>query len=243
MLKEKRLPTNINVLITGHTAGLGFAIASHYLDDNARVFGLSRSFSKKKHPKLSEVKLDLSCHSDINPALESFKLSEKQLDLVFLNAGELGEIKPLSESNLDDLQKTMDINVWSNKYILDWLIQKCQKPKQIILISSGASVNANYGWGAYSISKACLNTMAKLYSHEFPNSHISAVAPGLVDTKMQKSLREKNSTKFPSLKKMHSAYEKNQLQSSQSTAKILIGKLDEIFQLNSGSYVDLRNFP
>ena len=50
----------MNILITGHTSGLGLAIAEYYLDNNATVFGLSRSFSESKHPRLSERKVDLS---------------------------------------------------------------------------------------------------------------------------------------------------------------------------------------
>ena len=176
----------MNILITGHTSGLGLAIAEYYLDNNATVFGLSRSFSESKHPRLSERKVDLSSSEGVAPALASLGLEGQNINLAILNAAELGEIKPLSETKLHSLQKTMDLNVWSNKFILDWLIGKNKHPEQIIMISSGAALNAHFGWSAYSISKACLNTIAKLYAYEFPDSHISAVAPGLIDTRMQK---------------------------------------------------------
>ncbi|MEC9247498.1 MAG: SDR family NAD(P)-dependent oxidoreductase [Pseudomonadota bacterium] len=242
MLKNKNQSTNLNVFITGHTSGLGLAIAKHYLDHNATVFGLSRNFSERKHPRLHEEKLDLSDNQDIEPALEALKLKNKSLEVLFLNAAELGPISPLKKLKLDVLKKTMDTNVWSNKMILDWFLKFNHVPKQIVLISSGASKNANYGWGAYAISKSCLNMIAKLYAHEFPDSHISAVAPGLIDTKMQALIRKNDGAEFPSLKKMFKAYEDNLLPTPEKVATTLIKRLKEISQLDSGSYIDLRHY-
>ena len=225
MLKNENQSTNLNVFITGHTSGLGLAIANHYLDHNATVFGLSRNFSENRHPQLREEKVDLSDHQDIEPALETLKLKNKPLEVLFLNAAELGPISPLNKLKLDVLKKTMDTNVWSNKLILDWFLKLNLVPKQIVLISSGASINANYGWGAYAISKSCLNMIAKLYAHEFPDSHISAVAPGLIDTKMQGLIRKNDQAEFPSLKRMFRAYEDNLLSTPEKTATMLIKRL------------------
>ena len=113
------MPKTVNILITGHTSGLGLSIAKYYLNNNATVFGLSRSFSELKHPRLSERKIDLSCHQEIAPTLDSLGIERKNINLVILNAAELGEISPLSETTLHNLQKTLDLNVWSNKFILD----------------------------------------------------------------------------------------------------------------------------
>lgn len=235
------MPKTMNILITGHTSGLGLAIAKYYLNNNATVFGLSRSFSELKHPSLSERKIDLSCHQEITPTLDSLGIERKNINLVILNAAELGEISPLSETTLHNLQKTLDLNVWSNKFILDWLVQKNKNPEQIVLISSGASQNAHFGWSAYSISKACINTIAKLYAYEFPASHLSAVAPGLIDTRMQQTLRQEDSARFPSLERLHEAYEKDNLPSPFETAQNLIKKLPLIKTFPSGEYIDLRD--
>ena len=42
-------------------------------------------------------------------------------DLVILNAGKLGQIRDMKETSLEDLRETMEINVWSNKWLLDCL--------------------------------------------------------------------------------------------------------------------------
>ena len=75
----------MNILITGHTSGLGLAIAEYYLDNNATVFGLSRSFSESKHPKLSERKVDLSFPDGIAPALDCLGLERQNINLSLIH--------------------------------------------------------------------------------------------------------------------------------------------------------------
>ncbi len=67
---------------------------------------------------------------------------------------------------------------------MDWLLEWGRPVRQVIMVSSGATVLGNKGWGAYALSKAGLNMLARLYDHEFPDTHISALAPGLIDTAM-----------------------------------------------------------
>lgn len=64
----------------------------------------------------------------------------------------------------------MDINVWANKLIIDDLAARHVAPRRIVLISSGAGVVGNHGWGAYALSKAALNMLAQLYAHELPST-------------------------------------------------------------------------
>ena len=56
---------------------------------------------------------------------------------------------------------------------------------QVIAISSGASQSGSRGWNGYSLSKAALNMLVKLYAGERPETHFTSLAPGLIDTAMQ----------------------------------------------------------
>lgn len=79
----------------------------------------------------------------------------------------------------------------------------------IILTSSGASVHAYSTWGAYGASKAALNSLCRTIAVEEPDVTALSVAPGVVDTDMQKEVRdvhsslmdEKDAQKFLSLLK------------------------------------------
>lgn len=80
---------------------------------------------------------------------------------------------------------------------------------RIILTSSGASLNAYQGWGAYGAGKAVLNHLALTLAVEEPDITTISVRPGVVDTEMQREIREKHketmsakdAEKFAGLKK------------------------------------------
>lgn len=58
------------------------------------------------------------------------------------------------------------------------------------MLSSGAASRAYTAWGAYGASKAVLNHLVKTLAAEEPNVTSVAIRPGVVDTDMQRELRE-----------------------------------------------------
>lgn len=61
---------------------------------------------------------------------------------------------------------------------------------RIIFTSSGAASKGCSGWGAYGASKAALNHLAMTLSAEEPNITCISIRPGVVDTQMQRELRD-----------------------------------------------------
>src|SRR5690606_11341690 len=99
-----------------------------------------------------------------------------------LNAGVLGDIDLLQNTGLEAIKQVFEINVWVNKVLIEELFKSGFGVRQVIAISSGASVNGSLGWGAYSLSKSTLNMLIQLYSFEYSETHFSAIAPGLIQT-------------------------------------------------------------
>lgn len=64
----------------------------------------------------------------------------------------------------------------------------------MVFTSSGVSTGAYSTWGAYGASKAAINHFARQLAVEEPNITSIAVRPGVVDTDMQRQLREVHST-------------------------------------------------
>ena len=125
--------------------------------------------------------------------------------------------------------------------IIDWLIKNRIAVNQLILISSGASINGNRGWGAYSISKASINMMAKLYAHEMPDTHITAYAPGLVHTQMQDYLcQQVDVNKFPSIQNLVNAYHTPDMPDIDNAAQQIAQSFSACTAYDSGSFVDIR---
>jgi NAD(P)-dependent dehydrogenase (short-subunit alcohol dehydrogenase family) len=61
---------------------------------------------------------------------------------------------------------------------------------RIILTSSGGAITGYSTWGAYGSSKAAMNHLALTLKAEEPDITTIAIRPGVVDTEMQRELRE-----------------------------------------------------
>ena len=229
----------MNILITGHTHGLGAALCDHYLAAGATVYGLARS-RRPAQPRLAQVTVDFAEPTRVPAALDALLAPTLPLQCVYLNAGVLGPIAALRDTPLATLTTVMDINVWANKLVLDWLLGCTPAPRQVVLLSSGASQSGHYGWGAYALSKATLNMLTRLYAHEFPHTHLCALAPGLVATAMQTTLAQADAAVFPSLTRLQTAHGTPAMASPAATASRIIDSLPFLRTQSSGAYVDLR---
>lgn len=65
---------------------------------------------------------------------------------------------------------------------------------KIIFTSSGAAVTAYRGWALYGATKAAMNHLALSLGEEEPEVTTISIRPGMVDTEMQRELREDHAT-------------------------------------------------
>ncbi|KAG8793403.1 hypothetical protein FRC16_010965 [Serendipita sp. 398] len=141
----------------------------------------------------------------VTSAIEQFG----HLDGVILNAGVLypmGTVASIpvdatasdggsSSSKLsptDTWKSLFDVNFFSLIYTVQEALPALRgspRKGRIIMVSSGASVKGQYGWGPYAASKAAVNSLVKTLATEEPNIATIAIRPGVVDTDMQTLLR------------------------------------------------------
>jgi NAD(P)-dependent dehydrogenase (short-subunit alcohol dehydrogenase family) len=67
---------------------------------------------------------------------------------------------------------------------------------RVINITSGAAVSIIGGWGAYSTAKAALNQLTRILASEEPDVTNIALLPGIVDTEMQATIRQKGKNRM-----------------------------------------------
>ena len=226
-----------NILITGVSSGLGEALAKTYLEKGDNVYAIGKTIPKKldHYPHFFFFLYFLIVRCLLRSTLEEF-LAHRSFDIVILNAGLLGEIKPLSQTELHDIKNVMEVNVWANKELIDTLNAHAQV-KQIVGISSGAAVNGSKGWGAYSLSKSGLNMLLNVYAKELPDIHFTALAPGIIRTPMvEHIINEVNDELFPSAKKLKESH----IQTPQEAADHLIAIFPQLLAYESGSFLDVR---
>jgi NAD(P)-dependent dehydrogenase (short-subunit alcohol dehydrogenase family) len=226
-----------NILITGVSSGLGEALAREYLEKGDTIYAIGKTLPHQldRNPHFFFFPYDLSETFLIQSTLKEF-LQNRSFDIVILNAGILGDIQPLCQTDLADVKNVMEINVWANKELIDTLHAYAQV-KQVIGISSGAAVNGSKGWGAYSLSKAGLNMLLKVYAKEIPEIHFAALAPGVIHTPMVRHIIENvNDEIYPSAKRL----KEGDIRSPQKAAKLLVDTFPKLLKYESGSFLDIR---
>ncbi|MFP4353149.1 MAG: SDR family NAD(P)-dependent oxidoreductase [Puniceicoccaceae bacterium] len=233
------------VFITGVSSGLGRGLAEAYLDRGADVSGCSRRVPEDLVARgLRHRSVDLSLGEAPEAAgpLRELVGRAEAWEAVFLNAGRLGEIRDMADTPLADLRETMEVNVWANKWILDLFFSKGVPVRQVVAISSGASQSGSRGWNGYSVSKAALNMLIKLYAAERPETCFTALAPGLVESSMQDYLTSLPADdRFEPLEILKAARGTDRMPDGRTCAERIIEALPRLAEQESGAYADLRN--
>ena len=230
------------ILITGVSSGLGEGLALAYLEKGAEVFGCSR-----RRPDtlidagLNFCSLDLSDQTVSQPLLRDWIEPVSGFNLIVLNAGVLGLIKDMQACSMEELKATMEINLWANKWFLDTCLERERSVAQVVGISSGASLSGSRGWNGYSLSKAALNMLIKLYASECPSTHFTALAPGLVDTGMQDYLTGLPADeRYAPIEILKAAKGTEAMPDGYNCAQKLISIFPQLREKESGSYADIR---
>ena len=226
-----------NIFITGVNTGLGNALAVAYLSKGYKVYAVGREVPSilDKNPNFFFFTYDLSETYMLKESLKDF-IQKRTFEIAILNAGVLGDIKPLNQTNLMQIKEVMEVNVWANKEIIDALSEYAFV-HQVVGISSGASINGSKGWGAYSLSKSSLNMLFNIYAKELPDIHFIALAPGVIDTDMVRHIIHTiDERKYPSVTRL----KEGKIQSPKEAAHLLIETFPKLYEYESGSYLDVR---
>ena len=231
-----------SILVTGVSSGLGRGLAEVYLEKGYKVYGCSRRAPEELIERgLIHESVDLGSAEQGAEKFRKLIRGVQAWELVYLNAGKLGEIRDMKDAPLDDLRETMEINVWANKWILDLLFEEASEVKQVIGISSGASKSGSRGWNGYSLSKAALNMLMKLYAGERPDTHFTALAPGLVDSGMQDYLTNLPADdRFQPLEILKAAKGTEKMPDGKTCAGMIVDLLPKIRAGESGEFADIR---
>ncbi len=233
-----------SILITGTSSGIGAALAREWLERGRRVLGLSRREpgAWAASERFRFVTHDLADHAGTGQALKQLMAPGEELAVAVLNAGVLGPFGDLVETPLEQIRDVFEVNALANKTLMDALFTHGPRPAQVVTISSGAAVNGHRGWGAYSLSKAALNMLTKLYAAEFPQTHFTALAPGLVDTAMQDVLCSLPADeRYPSLAALRSRRGTVDMPEPDAVAARLADVIESLpRRVPSGSFADVR---
>jgi NAD(P)-dependent dehydrogenase (short-subunit alcohol dehydrogenase family) len=190
---SKRLSGKI-ALVTGGISGIGAAIVSRFLDEGAIVHILDKnipdSFESKTNERLTAFSGDVTSNKDVKSFISDVIATSNQIDIVINNAGIIRD-NVIWKMDDKDFDEVISVNLKG-----PWLI--CREVSPILRAqNSGRIVNisslswlGNAGQSNYSASKGGLVSMTRVLALELGKNNITvnAVAPGLIDTPMTRSL-------------------------------------------------------
>jgi benzil reductase ((S)-benzoin forming) len=238
------------LIITGASKGLGKAIAKLYLQKNYQVISLSRSQSEDLKG-IEQIPCDLSKIDEAelifkNILKEVINSNPESITLIN-NAGSLGEIHTLEEISIESIKDTVTINYTAPLLLSSIFIKETEGlaiSKKIRTISSGAANGAYHGWSVYCSTKSAVDSFTKVIGVEQVTAdnpiHSISIYPGVIDTGMQKQIRNSSEKAFSNVERFKAMKENNELASPESVAE-LIYKIDNDLSIGNGEIVDVRN--
>lgn len=195
---------NKNVLVTGGTRGIGEAISRefakkgynliiNYVNSNEKAQNLKQELEKEYSIKVLPIQADISNEIAIKNMVDTAIKEFGKIDVLVNNAGIVID-REFEDRTVEDWKKTLDINLIA-PFVLTKLVGKemmKQKSGAIINISSTNGLNTYYPTSVdYDASKSGLISLTYDSAVQFaPYVRVNCVAPGWVNTEMNKELPE-----------------------------------------------------
>ncbi len=209
---------SLQVVLTGHSRGLGGALARCLLAQGAAVLGIARrvqpGLAAAHGPRLVEVPLDLADPTAVQAWLATGALSNwlagASRAVLVNSAGTVQPMRPIGglgmggggtgRTRVDEPARAVALNLTTPLMLTDAFVAATADcaDRRVAHVSSGAARNPYAGWSTYCATKAALDMHARAAQLDaVPRLRVASVAPGVIDTDMQADIRRTVPTDFP----------------------------------------------
>ncbi len=194
---------NAGVVVTGASRGLGLELSRALARNGAKVVMVARG--PRELESAVRVVRDDAATSGLGGEAHglAFDVGEKEaihriagaaaalvspIDLVVHAASTLGPVPMplLLDTECEDLQRVLEVNLVGPFRLTKALAgpMVLRERGLVLFVSSDAAVSGYPGWGAYGVSKAAQDHLARSFAAELDPVRFFAVDPGEMDTKM-----------------------------------------------------------
>lgn len=190
------------VLVTGSSRGIGKAIVTdfaqngydvviNYIKEDNQAKKLKKKLEKDYNIKALTIKADVSNENEVQKMIDTIINEFGRIDVLVNNAG-IAIDKEFEDRTVEDWKNTLDVNLIApfivSKYVGNEMLKN--KSGKIINISSTNGIDAFFPTSIdYDASKAGLINLTHNLAIQFaPYINVNCVAPGWVNTDMNKNL-------------------------------------------------------
>lgn len=194
-------------IVTGASKGIGESIARFFADAGAKVVISSRKQTdldalademRQTGADVTAIAAHVGDSEQLKNLVDQTIATYGGIDILVNNAAANPHYGPTLEFPESAFEKIMQINVKSPMELTK-LVHPSMKNRgggSIINISSIAGLTPDPGLGMYSVTKAALNMLTKVYAKELGHDgiRVNAICPGLIKTKFSQALWEDEKT-------------------------------------------------
>lgn len=207
------------LFITGSSRGIGRSVTQYALDRGWSVHGFSRK-GGPEHENYQHQSVDLGAPGEAEDIY--FDADERtEAVVLFNNAAALGPVKHLHQMDAKVFDSVVRLNLTAPLVLSSNFIQTFAGrniPRLIVNVGTGASTNPYDGWALYCATKAGLDMLTRVLDKELallPKQEeafsIRTIAPGVVATNMQETIREADQGGFSNKQKFIRLHEEGEL--------------------------------
>src|SRR5947199_4446239 len=183
-----------SVLITGASKGLGAALAGELAGAGARVVMVARHADEleKAAARIGAYALpaDIGDKHAVHAIAGAAAALVGPIDILIHNASTLGPtpLRLLLDTECEDFEQVLQTNL-IGPFRLTKIVAGAMALRGsglVVHVSSDAAIGAYPRWGAYSVSKAALDHLGRMWAAELSSEGVRffSVDPGEMDTQM-----------------------------------------------------------
>jgi NAD(P)-dependent dehydrogenase (short-subunit alcohol dehydrogenase family) len=181
-MRDPQTPRRIAIL--GGAGGIGRALVSQLTAHGDEVIVLDLAASLERHVLDAKgIAIDVCDEQSVASAFTELGEHWDAVDGFVNLAGYNSVLQPIGQMSADYFDEITGGNLRGAFLSAKAVLPLMADGGSVVMISSGLASNVRPGYGAYSVSKAGVIAMTKVFALEnAPRVRFNAVAPGLVDT-------------------------------------------------------------
>ena len=236
-------PSSHLTVLTGASRGMGLAMARQLIEQGHALLTLSRqpaaeleTLARQHETELTQWACDLSDPLPVAHALREWLAKRPQPAsgvTLINNAGVIPPIVPLAASQPTSLSSALRVGLEAPMTLTAAFLAATQTwavPRKVLNISSGLGRRPMASQSAYCAAKAGLDHFTRCLALDeaaLPNgARVCSLAPGVIDTDMQRQLRTSPAHDFPDQKNFEALHAQGRLSSPEQAAQQVLAYLN-----------------